>query len=722
MSRLTSADHIDAGVAGPVSPTGGTRCPGGLAIALLLLAACAHDAPRENPLDPVLTPGVVLTASLQDSAGVVRLQWPAYRGAAEFGEYLLDRQRGDQATTDTLARLIAAEDTTWTDTVDPGVSYRYRLSVRNTAGHTSHPEEAFVPPFEISPVALATVDVSSASAVARLAWSPYAGPRFGAYRVLRREGDGPAAAVGELPDVGTTSFVDSHLVGNTLYSYSIAVVTDRGAQAVSAERSVTLYPLVASWPLDLQDAPFARLYAHPGGGVRALLAGRGGLRLLSYDPAGALLSEERLLPSLPETTLRSVAFAVTSDGTRWISLRAGSSPSLLAFDGDTPQQREATPFAEALAGVNLADLTPGVTRELSSEVALLVADGSAGFDNLAVTAGSRAVFEDSFETAASTEPWFVFQGEVTGGRAEFSRSTTNPQLLNNHVARLRGDGWQEPGVAADVILESGMAGLRLGGTLAPALALVLDLDAQQVTLQWVAADGAHQLVRPLLVLEDLVYRLQLGVDGDQVRAAVHGPASLSWPELEGSGSPWGALAGLGEGLVLAAGDAPVTVNADTVATPRPVLPGAVSEVRTWQLDGASSFVHWVGFCLPEANRVLAGSVNLAGGALRWPFALPQLRLGRALGTGDGEFIIPQSFDAGRDGRIYVLDTFNSRIQVFDPSGGYITQWGSRGSGAGEFDFGRGLGSQDFAGSVVVGEDGAIYVADVGNGRIQKFAP
>ena len=101
-------------------------------------------------------------------------------------------------------------------------------------------------------------------------------------------------------------------------------------------------------------------------------------------------------------------------------------------------------------------------------------------------------------------------------------------------------------------------------------------------------------------------------------------------------------------------------------------------------------------------------------------------MGLGAGDGDGELHFPISFDVGPDGRIYVLDAANSRIQVFRPDGDYLTQWGGRGSGPGQFDFGVALGveeeSQEFVGSIAVDDEGFIYVADVGNRRIQKFAP
>jgi len=82
-------------------------------------------------------------------------------------------------------------------------------------------------------------------------------------------------------------------------------------------------------------------------------------------------------------------------------------------------------------------------------------------------------------------------------------------------------------------------------------------------------------------------------------------------------------------------------------------------------------------------------------------------------------------DGSSDGRFYVLDAGNARIVVFDGQGTYTTQFGTAGHGAGGFDFGDGLripGGLNLAGSIAVDGDGFIYVADVGNRRIQKFSP
>lgn len=62
-------------------------------------------------------------------------------------------------------------------------------------------------------------------------------------------------------------------------------------------------------------------------------------------------------------------------------------------------------------------------------------------------------------------------------------------------------------------------------------------------------------------------------------------------------------------------------------------------------------------------------------------------------------------------RIYVSDTNNYRIQVFDYDGNFLFRFGKRGNGKGEFQFPYGIAG-DAAGNV--------YVADLYQGRIQVF--
>ena len=55
------------------------------------------------------------------------------------------------------------------------------------------------------------------------------------------------------------------------------------------------------------------------------------------------------------------------------------------------------------------------------------------------------------------------------------------------------------------------------------------------------------------------------------------------------------------------------------------------------------------------------------------------------GSGDGQFMFPTGVAVDGDGDVYVADRDNNRIQKFTSSGGYLTQWGSYGSGNGQFN-------------------------------------
>lgn len=91
------------------------------------------------------------------------------------------------------------------------------------------------------------------------------------------------------------------------------------------------------------------------------------------------------------------------------------------------------------------------------------------------------------------------------------------------------------------------------------------------------------------------------------------------------------------------------------------------------------------------------------------------------GTSDGQFafetvgrtsLTPQLAVDQTDGSVYVTDTGNDRVQKFDAAGGYESQFGSNGTGNGQFRIPTGV--------AVDPTDGSVYVADNGNYRVQKF--
>ena len=82
-------------------------------------------------------------------------------------------------------------------------------------------------------------------------------------------------------------------------------------------------------------------------------------------------------------------------------------------------------------------------------------------------------------------------------------------------------------------------------------------------------------------------------------------------------------------------------------------------------------------------------------------------------SGDGQFNGLAGVAVERSsGHVFVADTGNTRIEEFTNTGTFVTQWGCRGSGVGQFNS---------LGGVAADGSGHVFVADVGNNRIQKFA-
>ena len=83
------------------------------------------------------------------------------------------------------------------------------------------------------------------------------------------------------------------------------------------------------------------------------------------------------------------------------------------------------------------------------------------------------------------------------------------------------------------------------------------------------------------------------------------------------------------------------------------------------------------------------------------------------GNGRGQFDSPRGIAIDSAGNIFVADTGNGRIEKFSPSGVFITSVGTRGKDHSQFGEPNGLAVDRF---------GNIYVAEVSNHRVQKFGP
>jgi predicted membrane-bound mannosyltransferase/DNA-binding beta-propeller fold protein YncE len=74
---------------------------------------------------------------------------------------------------------------------------------------------------------------------------------------------------------------------------------------------------------------------------------------------------------------------------------------------------------------------------------------------------------------------------------------------------------------------------------------------------------------------------------------------------------------------------------------------------------------------------------------------------------------PRGIAVDSEGRVFLADTGNKRIVVFDEDGNYITEFGTAGLDPGQFDEPVG---------VATANDGTVYVTDTWNQRVQAFMP
>lgn len=129
--------------------------------------------------------------------------------------------------------------------------------------------------------------------------------------------------------------------------------------------------------------------------------------------------------------------------------------------------------------------------------------------------------------------------------------------------------------------------------------------------------------------------------------------------------------------------------------------------------GAGVLIQPVGLGVDEANnRLWVADTRLHGIAIFDLATRQHLKTVGSRGTDDGQFNFPTNLAVGKDA-VYVVDTFNFRIQVLDKEGAFIRKWGRNCDTFGCFSRAKGIG---------LDSRGNVYVADAAFNNVQIFSP
>jgi len=377
-----------------------------------------------------------------------------------------------------------------------------------------------VRPLSLPAVRLLPPKFVSATASARLEWTQYSGPRFGAYVVERRVEGTQWQEVQRIPNATVTRYGDEGLLANTEYSYRVTVATTQSEALPSHEAVGRIHGRVGNWPLDLEDDAYVRLYCEGGDGLTVLVVTRTGVRLLSVDDDGEVLGEQTLVDApYADIEPRSVTTAVMGGTRRMLSLRSENSATIIEFglEGEAIS-REYPLFADEFSD------PLGEVAQTGGMIALTARKGSSkgvtatGFDNIEVWVEGEKVFDEGFDAGAG-ESWNYQGMDLEDGWGHGSGGDYGRVYFD--------DVWQNVRLEMDILARGGIAQIALGTRyvgnrlLRPSSTLRLMLsDASTATLHWfgLPAEGHSQSLSLTQILtfplfRGLAYHLGHGAGG-----------------------------------------------------------------------------------------------------------------------------------------------------------------------------------------------------------------
>ena len=89
------------------------------------------------------------------------------------------------------------------------------------------------------------------------------------------------------------------------------------------------------------------------------------------------------------------------------------------------------------------------------------------------------------------------------------------------------------------------------------------------------------------------------------------------------------------------------------------------------------------------------------------------------GEGEGQFNFPTFICSDDSGYVYIVDSMNFRVQIFDTAGNFVSMFGQAGDASGYFARPKGI-AIDSDGYIYIDPQNRIYIADTYNNRIQIF--
>jgi hypothetical protein len=421
----------------------------------------------------------------------------------------------------------------------------------------------------------------------------------------------------------------------------------------------------------------------------ALLASPTRIRIVTFDRNGVQQSDETLhdIPA-PVFDPRSIDVVRLPDGGRFVSLISDDTPWLMGFAPDGSSLGTETVIPNDELEPNLEQYIEPARAHNLFYFSGAHASGGAWAGNPRVFDGNSDVVDGEFEDwwrwsnrvdIESRNGWFTRGGVAKGDSSWHRMRAELDVVITDILARINITSATFPYAWWDA---------RLGGH------FVLNMSQDDVGFPIISNESLNGLSLHVGVYDDeqnfslvalafipreflrgAIYRL--GIDHTTgFRAYLLDPAL--WTSSVQVNTPWTAIEPVGDGLVLVGGTEKRGLRTDgSERAPAPPTSSSVSQLRSWIKDGNDM----VGACMPESNQIRVQTASpLFEIAPDWPDDDGVLDL--PIGPNDGEFIFPLSFDVGPDLRLFVVD----------------------------------------AGNVAVDDEGFIYVADVGNKRVQKFAP